>query len=120
MYAMHSLTMSVLFSVNHLTDTVFPEKDFHERDWAKLQVMTSSNFAMDSMLWRWIAGGLNYQIEHHLFPSLNHMHLPYIQPIVKQTCKQFGVPYVVYDSLWSALISYTHHLQRMGFEKKLN
>jgi len=119
LYGVHSLVMSLLFSVNHLTDTVFPGKSFHEKDWAKLQVMTSSNFAMNSRLWIWIAGGLNYQIEHHLFPSINHMYLPHIQPIVKQTCKQYGVPYVEYDSLWSALESYSNHLWRMGQPSKM-
>jgi len=115
LFGVHSIIFSLLFVVNHLTETtVFPNKENTERDWAKLQVMTSSNFANDSYLWMWISGGLNFQIEHHLFPSIAHVNLPIIAPIVKQTCKQYDVPYASFPTYWSALASFYYHIKSMG------
>jgi len=110
----------LMFSVNHLTeDTTFPDGEvpLESRDWAALQVMTSSNFANDSAFWTMASGGLNFQIEHHLFPGVNHMHLRGISPIVKQTCKEFGVPYHSFPTFWSAVYSYYTHLKNLGQAK---
>jgi fatty acid desaturase len=107
----------LMFGVNHLTeDCAFPDGTlaFDKRDWAALQVMTSSNFAIDSWFWTFVSGGLNFQIEHHLFPGLNHTHLPSISPIVRQTCKEFGVPYQSFPSFWAAVYSYYSHLKNLG------
>lgn len=110
-----SYVFILMFSVNHLTeDTIFPNDNFNERDWAKLQVMTSCNFALKSTFWHWVSGGLNFQIEHHLFPSICHMYLPYIAPVVQQTCKEFNVPYNQYPDYWSAFLSYFNHLKNLG------
>lgn len=107
----------LMFGVNHLTEeSIFPDGNLpvDKRDWAVLQVMTASNFAIDSPFWTSISGGLNYQIEHHLFPGMNHTHLPKISPIVRQTCKEFGVPYQAFPSFWSAIYSYYTHLKKLG------
>jgi len=107
----------LMFGVNHLTeDCSFPDGNLavDKRDWAVLQVMTSSNFANDSFFWTFISGGLNYQIEHHLFPGMNHTHLSSISPIVRQTCKEFGVPYQSFPTFWSAVYSYYAHLKNLG------
>jgi len=107
----------LMFGVNHLTEEcTFPDGNlaFDKRDWAVLQVMTASNFANDSFFWTSISGGLNFQIEHHLFPGLNHTHLSSISPIVRQTCKEFGVPYQSFPSFWAAIYSYYSHLKSMG------
>ena len=66
--------------------------------WAVAQVETSNNFAPDSLLWHFLSNGLNLQIEHHLFPGLNHGHLHLIVPVVRKTCEEFGVQYKCYDS----------------------
>jgi len=111
----------LMFSVNHLTeDSTFPDgrTPVDSRDWAALQVMTSSNFANDSVFWTAVSGGLNFQIEHHLFPGLNHTHLPKISPIVRQTCKEFGIPYQSFPSFWSAVYSYYSHLKNLGRDAK--
>lgn len=110
----------LMFGVNHLTeDCAFPDNNLavDKRDWAVLQVMTSSNFANDSSFWTFISGGLNFQIEHHLFPGMNHTFLPLISPIVRQTCKEFGVPYQSFPSFWSAVYSYYAHLKNLGNPK---
>jgi len=110
----------LMFSVNHLTeDTTFLNNSYPQesRDWAMLQVMTSSNFANDSTFWTLVSGGLNFQIEHHLFPGVNHVHLRGISPIVKQTCKEFGVPYNTIPSFYAAVYSYYVHLRNMSRAK---
>jgi linoleoyl-CoA desaturase len=107
----------LMFGVNHLTEEcTFPDDNLavDKRDWAVLQVMTASNFATDSFFWTCISGGLNFQIEHHLFPGMNHTHLPSISPIVRQTCKEFGVPYKNFPSFWAAIYSYYSHLKTLG------
>jgi fatty acid desaturase/predicted heme/steroid binding protein len=116
----------LMFSVNHLTaGCTFPDGKlaYDKRDWAVLQVMTASNFANQSFFWTMVSGGLNFQIEHHLFPGINHMHLPLISPIVQETCKEFGVQYKAFPSFWSAVYSYYSHLKALGnptlHEKKL-
>lgn len=63
------------------------------RDWGEIQVRRSSNFSLDWPIVCALFGGINYQIEHHLFPSVSHVHYPYISPIVKRTCKEYGIPY---------------------------
>jgi len=113
--ASQSYVFILMFGVNHLTgDALFPNDDFKERDWAKLQVLTSCNFATKSRIWLWLSGGLNYQIEHHLFPSINHMYLPYIAPTVKQTCEEFNVPYHTFPDYYSALVAYCGHMKSLG------
>lgn len=67
--------------------------------WAKEQVETSSNFATHSPWWFVLSNGLNFQIEHHLFPGINHEHLWRVQPVVKEACKEFGVNYKSYESI---------------------
>lgn len=77
-----------------------------QTSWAARQVVTSNNFATDSFLWHLLSNGLNLQIEHHLFPGLNHCHLHYIAPVVRQTCEEFGVSYKSYET-WSDLMDAT-------------
>ncbi|CAN0524971.1 unnamed protein product [Ectocarpus sp. 8 AP-2014] len=55
-------------------------------------------------------GGINYQIEHHLFPSMSHMLYAEIAPIVKDACEEFDIPYNAHPTLWSAYASYLKHL----------
>jgi len=115
LFAVNSYVFSLAFAVNHLTDvTLFPNEDDVEKDWAKLQVMTSSNFSVGSPLASLFVGGLNLQIEHHLFPYISHINVPLISPIVQQTCKEFNVPYFAFPSYWEAIKSYYYHLKKMG------
>ncbi|KAG5177127.1 hypothetical protein JKP88DRAFT_150961, partial [Tribonema minus] len=55
-------------------------------------------------------GGINYQIEHHLFPSMCHMHYARVAPVVRATCAEFAIPYSAHDTLWSAYASYLRSL----------
>jgi fatty acid desaturase len=72
-----------------------------QHSWAAEQIEHTNNFCSHSMLWFLLAGGL--QIEHHLFPNINHCHLMKIQPIVEQTCLEYHVNYKQYHSWWDAI-----------------
>lgn len=76
-----------------------------KQDWGELQVRHSGNFSTQNDLVCYMFGGINYQIEHHLFPTISHLHYHKIKPIVQQTCKEFDIPYVHFDSVFSALLS---------------
>jgi fatty acid desaturase len=83
-------------------------------DWAALQCRTSFNWGLSSWLWSHLSGGLNHQVEHHLFPGICHVHYPSIRAIVQGTCAEFGVPYMAHDSLTTAIGSMLSHLKIMG------
>lgn len=86
----------------------------NSRDWLKLQIYNSSNFLNSNQVWTFLFGGINYQIEHHLFPSISHIHYPTIAPIVKKYCLENNIPYSHYDSLWSVFQS---HVELLSFFK---
>jgi len=75
------------------------------KDWGEIQVRNSGNFCNQNNWVCFLYGGINYQIEHHLFPTLCHVHFYKIKPIVKQTCDEFGIPYVHHTSLFNAIKS---------------
>jgi fatty acid desaturase len=63
--------------------------------------------------WNFVSGGLNHQIEHHMFPSMHHYLYPHISPIVQQTCEEFGIPFGNFETLpqaWWSMIKYLHRL----------
>jgi hypothetical protein len=70
-------------------------------DWGETQVRNSSNFSnhWGGDLFAYLHGGINYQIEHHLFPGMSHIHYPTIAPIVRKTCEEFDIPYAAYSTL---------------------
>jgi linoleoyl-CoA desaturase len=82
--------------------------------WATHQVAATVDFARDDRLVSWLVGGLNFQIEHHLFPTLSHVNYPAIAGVVEQTCREFGVPYNVNPSFGAAVASHFRWLRRMG------
>jgi linoleoyl-CoA desaturase len=82
--------------------------------WAIHQVQTTINFSRGNRALTWLLGGLNYQIEHHLFPEVSHCHYPAVAVIVKQACADFGVRYQEHDSFWSGVCSHIRWLKRMG------
>ena len=75
------------------------DAELGSRDWGELQARRSANFGIPSWIISEMFGGINYQIEHHLFPSVCHVHYPYISQIVKQTCNEYGIPY--HNFSWS-------------------
>jgi len=76
-------------------------------DWGEVQVRNSTDFVNDKHhVYASLHGGINYQVEHHLFPGMSHIHLASIAPIVQETCKEFGIPYTTYPSLFDAWYSF--------------
>jgi linoleoyl-CoA desaturase len=118
-HAALGFTLSFVFQMAHcVSDARFPEPDPHsnkiENEWALHQVATTANFSMNSKLVSWIVGGLNYQIEHHLFPRVSHVHYPAISKLVKETCEEFDVPYTAYPTFAKAFASHVKHMREMG------
>ncbi len=85
-----------------------------ENNWAVHQMKTTANFAENSAFLTWFFGGLNYQIEHHLFPTVCHVHYKNISKIVKQTAQEFNLPYKSHRTFYDALKSHFGHLNRMA------
>jgi len=113
------LVMATVLQLAHVMVTVeFPEPagdpPYVEGAWAIHQVESTINFAPDNRLINWYVGGLNYQIEHHLFPKMCHINYPKIAPIVKQVCREFGVTYRVYPTFREALTEHVHSLHWLG------
>jgi len=112
----HIATSGIMFAlfsqINHLNEASLDLSVPEGRDaalaksWAVRQIETSNNFASDSMFWHFLSNGLNLQIEHHLFPGLNHCHLHKITSIVKATCEEYGVRYESYES-WNDIFRAT-------------
>ena len=82
--------------------------------WAVQQVQSTCNWGSASPFWNWFSGGLNHQIEHHLFPSVAYYHYAAIAPIVKQTCEEFRIPYRNFNSLPVAMYNCYSYLHELG------
>ncbi len=83
-------------------------------DWATHQINTTSNFSTKSKFLTWALGGLNFQVEHHLFPKISHVHYPKINEIVKKTCADFNIKYNEIPSFVAAVRSHLMHLKAYG------
>ena len=87
-------------------------------DWGELQVRNSANFSTQNSLVNNCFGGINYQIEHHLFPTISHVHYPEISLIVKKTCAEYNIPYVEYPTIYSAMSSVFQNFQTISHSKR--
>jgi linoleoyl-CoA desaturase len=85
-----------------------------ENEWAVHQIKTTSNFAPRNQILSWFAGGLNYQVEHHLFPRISHIHYPAISKIVKAKCAEYKLPYHSIKTMRAAIASHFRMMKLMG------
>ncbi len=113
------LVIAVVFQLAHVVeDTAFPVPDpvsnKIEEEWALHQVRTTANFATGNRLVSWFMGGLNFQVEHHLFPRISHIHYPEISRLVKETCQEFNIRYIEYPSVFDAIVAHVRHLRSLG------
>jgi linoleoyl-CoA desaturase len=112
------LNVTTIFQLAHIVENVafpLPDEDGKmENSFAKHQLTTTSNFAMNSKIVRFLVGGLNFQVEHHLLPHVCHIHLHKIAPIVQETAKEFGFPYHSTKSFGSAIKSHFKTLKKLG------
>jgi len=107
--------LASLFIVSHNAEEV--EYNYNGTDWAELQIRTAANWSVNSTAWWLVAGGLNFQIEHHLFPGVCHVHYPAISKIVQSTCKKYKVPYVAHETYTSIYLSHLAGLYKLGHMK---
>ena len=118
MHLVAGMIMSTIFQMAHVVEGLvqpLPETEMViQKEWMVHQMSVTSNFAPKSRFLFWYAGGLNYQIEHHLFQYINHTHYPAISRIVQEKCKKYGISYHVNDSFLSALKSHIRQLKVLG------
>lgn len=118
MHFAEGMVMGNVFQLAHLveeTDMPEPKHDENITDpWAVHQMKTTANFARKNKFVSSIFGGLNFQIEHHLFPNICHVHYPAISEIVRNTAKEFGLPYHENESFFGAVKSHYNFLKKMG------
>ncbi len=118
--------LSVVFQLAHVVDsaefvtpTYTNDKEVIENEWAIHQVKTTADFGTNSAFLTWSLGGLNFQVEHHLFPRISHVHYPALNKIVKETCAEFGIPFLEHKTFLDALKSHIRQLKVMGSEPEM-
>ncbi len=119
--AMHVTAGSILGIIFQLAHVVegpeYPMPDSEgriEESWILHEMQTTANFAKKNLPLSWYIGGLNYQIEHHLFPQVCSIHYPAISGIVQKTAEEFGVPYHYNPTLWAAVKSHYRMLKKFS------
>ncbi len=112
------LVLAMIFQPAHVVPTSnYPVPDDSgniEADWAVNQLYNTANFAPKAKILSWYVGGLNYQIEHHLFPNICHIHYDKIAKIVKETAEEYNLPYISQKTFWGALVEHTKMLRDLG------
>ncbi|MDP2686690.1 MAG: acyl-CoA desaturase [Aequorivita sp.] len=120
MHYVAGLILSIVFQLAHVvedTDILLPdESGTMKNTWAIHQLYTTVNFSTTNKIVNWYTGGLNHQVEHHIFPNISHIHYKNISKIVKSTTKEFDLPYKEYKTTRRALIAHFRHLKEMGLK----
>ncbi|MGY5351773.1 fatty acid desaturase family protein [Wenyingzhuangia sp. IMCC45533] len=123
MHYVAGIILSVVFQLAHITDVVeviSPEELAKEkRSWAAHQLLETANFATKNKWVSYFLGGLNFQIEHHIFPTVSHVHYKELAKIVKKTAKEFKLPYHEYDTVTSAFKAHLNQLITLGKQPHL-
>jgi linoleoyl-CoA desaturase len=125
-FVMHyaaGLILSIVFQLAHVveeTTNPIPNEDGEmENTWAIHQLYTTANFAPTNKIVNWFTGGLNHQVEHHLFPHISHVHYGKIAEIVKQTAFECNLPYNEFKTMRSAVIAHYKHLKDLGQQPQI-
>ena len=116
------LVLNLVFTWAHeVEETIFflpsEENNIIENEWSIHQVETTVNLSCNKFL-SWFLGGLNFQIEHHLFPHICHVNYPAIAPLVEKTCQEYGIKYQKHQSILSAISSHFRFLRHLGMSKE--
>ncbi|PZX54055.1 fatty acid desaturase family protein [Algoriphagus chordae] len=118
MHFVTGICISLVFQTAHImSETTFPEPDekgLITNQWAAHQLATTSNYAPKSRIFSWLIGGLNFQVEHHLFPNICHVHYRKLSKIVAETAKEFEIPYLVKTTFLKALGDHVKMLRQLG------
>lgn len=120
-FVMHftgGIIMSVVFQLAHVvehTEQPMPDEEGKmQYNWAVHQLHTTANFARKNRFLNWYVGGLNFQIEHHLFTHICHVHYPKLSEIVKETAEEYGIPYYEFKTMREAVGSHYRMLKQLG------
>lgn len=124
MHVTMGLTLALVFQLAHVVEhaefeLVEQDDKVIENEWAIHQLRTTANFAPHNKVISWYVGGLNYQVEHHLFPRISHVHYPEISPIVEETCKKYNLPYNVNSTMTAAIASHFRMMKSLGKKPEL-
>lgn len=118
------LILSVIFQLAHVMhEAEMPMPDDNgtlKNNWAIHQLKTTINFSPKNKIINWFTGGLNHQVEHHIFPNISHIHYGKIAQIVKKTAQEFNLPYNEYKTTRKAIIAHFKYLKLMGMNPALN
>lgn len=118
MHFMSGLILSAIFQTAHVMPTsVYPLPDKEgnlEDNWAIHQLLTTTNYAPKSRIFSWLIGGLNYQVEHHLFPNISHVHYKKISQMVQDTTRKYNLPYYVQGNFLLAVYGHFKMLKMLG------
>lgn len=121
MHIAAGIVISTVFQLAHIVEKVQydePKKDGNmKHDWVMHEMMTTANFGTSNRLLTALTGGLNFQIEHHLFPYVSHIHYADISKILRDLCKERGVPYNEHKTFTSAVMSHFRALKKLGREQ---
>ena len=114
-WILFSVSMVLIFEVAHVADCqkFYPKQAKMEMDWAVHQMLTTANFKTNAFM-AWLVGGLNQQIEHHIFPMMTSTHYPLIRPIVMDYAKECGVEYLEYPTFRASLVAHFRHLKNLS------
>jgi linoleoyl-CoA desaturase len=110
--------LSTIFQMAHVVEgaeqPLANENGVVENEWVVHQLNTTANFARNNLFLNWYVGGLNFQIEHHLFPNISHIHYRKISHIVEQTAIEYGFTYNIKSTFIKALGSHVRRLKTLG------
>lgn len=118
MHLTASMIMGTVFQLAHVVEDVeepLPNEngEIHNQ-YAVHQLETTSDFGKRNGLFSWYIGGLNFQVVHHLFPNVSHVHYAELSSIVRTTAHEFNQPYHWERNAFSALKSHLRTLKRIG------
>jgi linoleoyl-CoA desaturase len=119
MHAVTGFTIAIVFQLAHVVEDIHFDEAIDkskkiEQEWAVFQVNTTANFATDNKAITWFLGGLNFQVEHHLFPRVSHVHYPAINKLVIQTCRKFDIKYNAFPTMGRAVVSHLKVMKQLG------
>jgi len=107
--------LASVFAVSHNNN--LSEHNSTTKDWAEMQIRTSANWSCDSIMWNLLSGGLNCQIEHHLFPGVCHVHYPAISKIIRSYCEEIDLQYNSFPTFTAIYFDHIRFLRKMGQQK---
>jgi len=124
--AMHftsGLILTTIFQTAHVVPTSeYPLPNGEgtlENNWAVHQLYTTSDFSPNNKILSWFIGGLNFQVEHHLFPNISHVHYKNLSEMVKQIAHKHNLPYYVQPGFFSATLQHARMLKKLGTSKSI-